>query len=163
MELREYEQWQYGKKGEAIDMDYRTMVNPTYYTAKTTAIMLAEAGNEDAKRMAADLKLWDSLRHSREGEVPFPEMELQALLAGTRLAIEARYAAVSHLLKSGEYQSLLDVGCGYTSRAVDCARAGIDYVGLDVPVVAEELQRYAEASGMGGGHPVYMGGDATNT
>ena len=144
-------------------MDYRTMVNPTYYTAKTTAIMLAEAGNEDAKRMAADLKLWDSLRHSREGEVPFPEMELQALLAGTRLAIEARYAAVSHLLKSGEYQSLLDVGCGYTPRAVDCARAGIDYVGLDVPVVAEKLQRYAEASGMGGGHPVYMGGDATNT
>ena len=29
VELREYEQWQYGKKGEAIDMDYRTMVNPT--------------------------------------------------------------------------------------------------------------------------------------
>ena len=34
-------------------MDYRTMVNPTYLTAKSTVFMLAIAGNEDAKRMIA--------------------------------------------------------------------------------------------------------------
>ncbi len=32
-------------------MDYRSMVNPTYLTAKTTLFMLAGAGDEDAKKM----------------------------------------------------------------------------------------------------------------
>jgi len=66
------------------------MVNPTYYTAKTTAIMLAEAGNPDAKKLVSDLKLEDTLRHSKEDTVPFPAQELQALLTGSMLAIEAR-------------------------------------------------------------------------
>lgn len=32
-------------------MDYRSMVNPTYLTAKNTLYMLAGAGNEDAKKV----------------------------------------------------------------------------------------------------------------
>ncbi len=140
-------------------MDYRELVNPTYYTAKTTAVMLAEAGNADAKKMVADLNLQDTLRHSKEDTFPFPEEELRALLAGSILAIEARYAAVSRFLSRGNYRSFLDIGCGYTPRSLYCARAGIDYVGLEVPIVAEELQQYALANGAG---VKYIGGDATN-
>jgi len=33
---------------------------------KATAILLAEAGNDDAKKMAADLKFQDTLRQSKE-------------------------------------------------------------------------------------------------
>ena len=70
---------------------------------------------------------------------------------------------MTRLLESGEYTSLLDIACGYTPRSISCARAGIDYVGLDVPVVAEELQKYAAEIGLQGTHPVYVGGDATNS
>ena len=46
-------------------MDYRTMVNPTYLTAKSTVFMLAVAGNEDAKRMIAGLGLQREIRPIR--------------------------------------------------------------------------------------------------
>ena len=68
---------------------------------------------------------------------------------------------VFHMLKEG-YTNLFDIACGYTPRSIYCARAGIDYVGVDVPVVAEELERLAQKIGLSQKHPTYMGADATN-
>jgi anti-anti-sigma factor len=65
------------------------------------------------------------------------------------------------MLKEG-YTNLFDIACGYTPRSIYCARAGIDYVGVDVPVVAEELERLAQKIGLSQKHPTYMGADATN-
>ncbi|MBQ8954843.1 MAG: hypothetical protein IJ048_12090, partial [Clostridia bacterium] len=81
-------------------MDYRALVNPTHSTAKATAIALAAAGDEDARRMVAELNLTDSVGISGK----------------KRDAIIARYAAVSGLLEAGAYRSLLDIGCGYSPR-----------------------------------------------
>ena len=125
-------------------MDYRALVNPAHSTAKATAIALVGAGNEDARRMVAELNLADTAGISEK----------------ERNAIIARYAAVSRLLEAGEYKSLLDIGCGYSPRFMACARSGIDYVGMDLPVVAEDLQKCAAASE--GKHRFFMGGDATN-
>ena len=125
-------------------MDYRALVNPTHSTAKATAIALAGAGDEDARRMVAELNL--------AGSVDISEKE--------RYAIVARYTAVSRLLESGTYKSLLDIGCGYSPRFMACARSGIDYVGIDLPIVAEGLKKYASASEVK--HRVFVGGDATN-
>ena len=139
--------------------DYRTMVNPTFITAKTTIYMLAVTGNEDAKKMIAGLNLQETLTILERENSPIPEADRQALMAGAVTAVEARYAAVSRLLKSREWNGLLDIACGYTPRAFFCKKAGIGYAGLDVPVVAEELQRFADQEGLG---KVYTGGDATN-
>lgn len=125
-------------------MDYRALVNPTHSTARATAIALSGAGDEDARRMVAELNLTDPVGISEE--------ERNAIVAG--------YAAVSGLLEAGAYQSLLDIGCGYSPRFMYCARSGIDYVGMDLPVVAEDLQKYASASEVK--HRVFVGGDATN-
>lgn len=125
-------------------MDYRALVNPTHSTAKATAIALAGAGNEDARRMVAELNLTEPVGISAK------EMS----------AIVARYNAVSRLLEAGAYKRLLDIGCGYSPRFMACARSGIDYVGMDLPVVAEALQKYASASEQK--HRVFVGGDATN-
>lgn len=57
---------------------------------------------------------------------------------------------------------MLDIACGYTPRALYCDKAGIDYVGVDVPVVVEELLGFASRLGIGNVHPAYVGGDATN-
>lgn len=140
-------------------MDYRTMVNPTYLTAKSTVFMLAVAGNEDAKRMIAGLGLNDALTKRDSSDTLMSEADAKALMTGVTVAIEARYAALSRMLKKDGYKNLLDVACGYTPRAIFCQNNGISYAGLDVPVVAEELQSFADKEGLG---KVYHGGDATN-
>lgn len=140
-------------------MDYRTMVNPTYLTAKSTVFMLAVAGNEDAKKMIAGLGLQETLAKRDPSDNLVSEADAKALMAGVTVAIEARYAALSRTLKKDGYKNLLDVACGYTPRAIFCAKNGISYAGLDVPVVAEELQSFADKEGLG---KVYHGGDATN-
>ena len=146
-------------------MDYRSVINPTYLTAKTTLFMLAGAGDEDAKKMIELLGTKNELEQNRQaakGQLDMPDSEKKALMTGSSLAVEARYAAVSRYMQTEGYTSLLDIACGYTPRSVYCAKNGIDYVGLDVPVVAEELQKVVEAAGIGIKHPVYVGGDATN-
>ncbi|MBR1853048.1 MAG: STAS domain-containing protein [Lachnospiraceae bacterium] len=147
-------------------MDYRAMVNPTFLTAKSTLFMLAGAENEDAKRMAAALHTQDELTENsmraNGNKMLLPENEVKALLTGSSLAVEARYAALSRLLRTGGYTNLLDIACGYTPRSLYCDKAGVDYIGLDVPVVAEELQKVTDGLGLKNTHPVYMGGDATN-
>ncbi len=140
-------------------MDYRTMVNPTYLTAKSTVFMLAVAGNEDAKRMIAGLSLQETLAKRDPSDTLMSEADAKALMTGVTVAIEARYAALSRTLKNDGYKNLLDVACGYTPRAIFCRNNGISYAGLDVPVVAEELQKFADKEGLG---KVYHGGDATN-
>ena len=147
-------------------MDYRSVVNPTYLTAKSTLFMLAGAGNGDAKRMIAALGAQDVLtrRDTGNGGQPSPlsPEEAKALMTGVTLSIEARYAAVSRFLRTEGYTRLLDVACGYTPRSLYCGQNGVDYVGLDVPVVAEELQALADGLGLPSDHPAYVGGDATN-
>ncbi len=147
-------------------MDYRSMVNPTYLTAKSTLFMLAGAGNEDAQKVIAALGTQNELTQNRKkqnGEkLPMPDSELKALMAGASLAVEARYEALSRYMQKENTRSLLDIACGYTPRAIYCGRMGIDYVGVDVPVVAEELLGFASKSGIGTVHPAYVGGDATN-
>ena len=140
-------------------MDYRTMVNPTYLTAKSTVFMLAVAGNEDAKRMIAGFSLQETLAKRDPSDTLMSEADAKALMTGVTVAIEARYAALSRTLKNDGYKNLLDVACGYTPRAIFCRNNGISYAGLDVPVVAEELQKFADKEGLG---KVYHGGDATN-
>ena len=147
-------------------MDYRAMVNPTYLTAKSTLFMLAGAGNDDAKRIIDALGIQNEIvqntRNNNGGKPSMPEAELKALMVGTSAAVEARYAALSRFIRKEGYANLFDIACGYTPRSIYCARAKIDYVGVDVPVVAEELEQLAVKLGLSQMHPTYMGADATN-
>ena len=90
------------------------------------------------------------------------ESEEKALLAGSALAVEARYERLSRYMRETGCRNLLDIACGYTPRAIYCEQEGIDYVGLEVPVVAEELLGFASRNRIGKSHPAYVGGDATN-
>lgn len=147
-------------------MDYREAVNPTFYTAQQTLFMLAAAGNEDAKEFIAKTGIKNQLMEgSQKPTGPAANMsqeDIKALMVGATLAIEARYETVSRLLKEGGYKNLLDIACGFTPRALYCDKNGIDYVGVDVPVVADRLSQYAEQMMPGKKHAIYVGGDATN-
>ncbi len=147
-------------------MDYRSMVNPTYLTAKTTLYFLAEAGNQDARKMIAELNIQDEIRQTNQkdssGQLQIPEDELKALMTGSSLAVVARYERLSHYLKEEGCRNLLDIACGFTPRVLYCEHEGIDYVGVEVPVVAEKLLGFASRNRIGKSHPAYVGGDATN-
>lgn len=112
-------------------MDYRSMVNPTYLTAKSTLYMLAGAGNEDAKSVIAALGAQDELVQNRQKQngqkLPMPESDVKALMAGASLAVEARYEALSRYMRREGCKALMDIACGYTPRSLYCAKAGIDY------------------------------------
>ena len=144
-------------------MDYRTAVNPTYFTAQATLFMLAGAGNADAQEFIRDMGIQNTIAEKGKGqESPLSEADLYALKVGTGLAVEARYAAISRLLAKGNYKNVLDIACGFTPRSLFCYKAGIDYVGMDVPVVAEQLQAFAGKKYPDAKHATYVGGDATN-
>jgi anti-anti-sigma factor len=154
------------KQGKGRNMDYRSMVNPTYLTAKSTLFMLASAGNEEAKTMIGILGTQDELINKSRSEnsrnSPLTPEDLKAIMVGATLAVEARYEALSRYMRMEGYSSLLDIACGYTPRSIYCHQKKIDYVGVDVPAAVEELHQVAVKLGLEDKHPVYQGGDVTN-
>ena len=150
-------------------MDLRTAVNPTFYTAKTTAFMLAGAGDADAKEFIADMQLQNTLAQNSDKDekesgfkTPLTEEDKKAIMTGSTLSVEARYKAISRILTENGYKNLLDIACGFTPRSLFCEKAGIDYVGMDLPVSAEQLQDFAARKYPHHTHATYVGGDATN-
>lgn len=148
------------------DMDYRALVNPTFNTAQQTLYMLAAAHNEDAICYIKEMGLQNGLEHSRQDshkENPiFTEQEGKDLMTGVTLGIECRYESLTRLIKESGIKNVFDIACGYTPRALTAKKMGLDYVGLDVPVVADQMAVFAQKLFPQTSHPLYVGGDATN-
>jgi anti-anti-sigma factor len=148
------------------EINYNELVNPTFTTGQATLEMLAAAGNPDAVTYKEMLSLNGATKKvsagSNSANQIFSPEEGRALMMGVTLGIEARYAAVSRLLKESGFKSMLDIASGYTPRALMCQKEGIDYVGLDLPAVVDKMAPLAEKLFAAGNHPAYIAGDATN-
>lgn len=148
------------------EINYNELVNPTFTTGQATLEMLAASGNPDAityKELLAVAGATDKVSgNSNAANQIFSPEEGRALMMGVTLGIEARYAAVSRLLKDSGYKSMLDIASGYTPRALMCRKEGIDYVGLDLPAVVDKMAPLSENLFAAGEHPTYIAGDATN-
>lgn len=147
-------------------INYNEVVNPTFTTGQATLEMLAASGNPDAIAYKELLSLNGATQkvsgNSNDANQIFTPEEGRALMMGVTLGIEARYAAVSRLLKESGYQSMLDIASGYTPRALMCRKEGIDYVGMDLPAVVDKMAPLAEQLLTDAKHPTYVAGDATN-
>lgn len=148
------------------EKDYRALVNPTFHTAQQTLYMLAAAHNEDAIRYIEMMGLKNGLERSKkqvdEENSIFTPQEANDLMVGVTLGVECRYESLTRLLKQSNIKNVLDIACGYTPRALTVQKMGLDYIGLDVPVVAEQMSKLADELFPQASHPVYIGGDATN-
>jgi anti-anti-sigma factor len=148
------------------EINYNELVNPTFTTGQATLEMLAASGNPDAITYKELLAVTGATQkvsgNSNAANQIFSPEEGQALMMGVTLGIEARYAAVSRLLKESGYKSMLDIASGYTPRALMCQKEGIDYVGMDLPAVVDKMQPLAQKVMPAGGHPTYVTGDVTN-
>ena len=113
------------------ETNYNELVNPTFTTGQATLEMLAASGNPYAityKELLSVSGATQKVSGSSNGQNQiFSPEEGRALMMGVTLGIEARYAAVSRLLKESGYKSMLDIASGYTPRALMCQKAGIDY------------------------------------
>lgn len=148
------------------DTNYKELVNPTFTTGQATLEMLAASGNPDAitykQLLSVDGVTEKVGGNANEGNKFFSPEEAKALMMGITLSVEARYAAVSRLLKDSGCKSMLDIASGYTPRALMCQKEGIDYVGMDLPAVVDKMQPLAQKVLTAGSHPTYVTGDVTN-
>ena len=150
-----------------MEVNYNELVNPTFATGQATLEMLAASGNPDAITYKQMLSLEGATQkvggQTEATNSIFTPEEGRALMMGVTLSVEARYAAVSRIVKESGYKSMLDIACGYTPRALMCQKEGIDYVGLDLPAVVDKMAPLSEKLFAVGTHPAYIPGDATNS
>lgn len=147
------------------EKNYKKEANPTYFTAKGTLLKLAEANNVDAIEFLKLIDMSDLRKGIKESGEIFPGVSraiADRMSVGIGNAVELRYNVVSKVLLDSGLKNFFDIACGYTPRALYCKRNGIDYIGTDVPIVVDEMNKKVGELVTNGKHTPYISADATN-
>ena len=115
---------------DKTDVDYSLLekVNPVFNTAKMTLFQLAANGSADAAVLAKSMGLTLEATQNSTNTKASPEQVLG----------ETRYSTMTRLVEESGFTPV-DIPCGYTPRAIEFARKGLPYYGLDLPVVIREI------------------------
>lgn len=105
--------------------------NPVFLTAQTAICFMARAGIPDADSIVRCLGLEDNqqLRSMLDSDTIF----------GNAIVIEARYRIMCRLIKDCGYRVCVDLPCGYTPKALHLTQKNFRFVGLDLPIVVQEV------------------------
>ena len=114
--------------------DYSAMArtNPVFMTAKTAVCLMAQAEIPDAERIVRSLKI--------ENKEPLQDLSGSAVILGNALVVEAKYRTMCSLIENSGYCTCVDLPCGYTPKALHLTSKGIHFVGLDLPIVVQEME-----------------------
>ena len=123
----------------AVDYALLEKVNPVFNTAKMTLFQLAAYGDTDAATLAERMGLTLDATQNSATTKASPEQ----VLGGT-IMLEIRYRTMAHLAEESGY-TLVDLPCGYTPRAIQFAKQGQPYYGLDLPAVIQEASEIIPA------------------
>ena len=115
-----------------VDYGLLEKVNPVFNTAKMTLFQLAANGNTDAAALVRDMGLTLEATQNSANTKASPEQ----VLGGT-IMLEIRYRTMARLAEESGV-TLVDLPCGYTPRAIEFAKKGLSYYGLDLPAVIQE-------------------------
>ena len=115
-----------------VDYGLLEKVNPVFNTAKMTLFQLAANGNTDAAALVRDMGLTLEATQNSATTKASPEQ----VLGGT-IMLEIRYRTMARLAEESGV-TLVDLPCGYTPRAIEFAKKGLSYYGLDLPAVIQE-------------------------
>ena len=117
-----------------IESDYSAMArtNPVFMTAKTAVCLMAQAEIPDAERIVRSLKI--------ENKEPLQELSGSAVILGNALVVEAKYRTMCSLIENSGYRTCVDLPCGYTPKALHLTAKGIHFIGLDLPIVVQEME-----------------------
>lgn len=116
-----------------IDQSLMERVNPVFNTAKMTVFQLSSAGNEDAAAIAEKMGLTFEETQNSATTTMTPEQMLV-----NELCMEIRFKTAGALAEKTKSSTYVDLPCGYTPRAIEFARKGLRFVGLDLPAAIAE-------------------------
>ena len=111
------------------EIDYRAIVNPVYLTAKTAVCLMADAGISGAEEIVRKLNVNNADLGMKDAE----------LMLGNELVVEAKYRTMCRLIEETGIQTNVDLPCGYTPKALHMTEKGLRFVGMDLPIVAQEI------------------------
>ena len=118
-----------------IDRQLQKETNPVSGTAEMTLFQLAQDGDREAAAIAGKLGLTFEGTQTSGSDRMTPEE-----VAAFRIVLEVRYRTVEHLAQSTDCGTVADLPCGYTPLAINIARQGKRYLGLDLPAVISEVK-----------------------
>lgn len=137
---------------EFIQAQERT--NPVFMTAKTAICLMAKAELPGAEAIVSALGL--------ENSEPLREMSDEETILGNALVVEAKYRTMCRLIEDTGFKTCVDLPCGYTPKAIQMTGCGLRFVGLDLPIVVEEVAPVMRSLGEHAGRMSFCGVDATN-
>lgn len=112
------------------DYNAQARTNPVFLTAKTAVCLMADAGILGADQIVSELKI-----NSGDLGMTDPEMML-----GNELVVEAKYRTMCRLIEETGIPINIDLPCGYTPKAIHLTDKGLKFIGLDLPIVAQEVE-----------------------
>lgn len=136
--------------------DYALMAktNPVYLTAKTAVCLMAEAGIPHADDIVQKLGIGEN---GAVPGIPDPEMIL-----GNAMVVEAKYRTMCRLIEKTGCPVNVDLPCGYTPKALHMSAKGIRFIGLDLPIVVQEIEPIIRSLSDHPDRINFCGVDATN-
>ncbi len=111
--------------------ELRARTNPAFNGAKSTLVYLMKAGDEDAAMMAGEL-------HIDPDEV-FKEGQKSALSVGMMAGTDAYHEIMNQFLAAAPEKTIIDLGCGYTPRALCKDLENKRFIGCDLPIVIDGM------------------------
>ena len=107
------------------------LVNPSYNSAKGILRLLSAAGNLEAVKLAKKIDFSD---------VKFEDTTLQEITRCYQIGLETRYGIFTDVAMKSDKSNIVDLPCGYSPRGLFLVDTGKTYYGLDLPIVAADMQ-----------------------
>ena len=121
-------------EGIEIDQDLLERTNPIFNTARMTLYQLAATGHDDAR----DLVEWLNLTRKDTQDSKTVKADEDDLFVNS-IVMDVRYSTNGKLAKESGF-TVADLPCGFTPRALEFAKSGRKYVGMDLPATINEVE-----------------------
>ena len=121
-------------EGIEIDQELLERTNPIFNTARMTLFQLAAAGYDDAKDVVQKLNLTrEDTQDSKTVKADEDDLFINSVV------MEVRYFTNGKIAKESGFTEV-DLPCGFTPRAIEFAKSGKKYVGMDLPATINEVE-----------------------
>jgi anti-anti-sigma factor len=121
-------------EGIEINQDLLEKTNPIFNTARMTLFQLAETGHDDA----GDLVKWLNLTREDTQDSKTVKADEDDLFINS-IVMDVRYSTNGKLAEESGF-TVADLPCGFTPRAIEFAKNGRKYVGMDLPATINEVE-----------------------
>lgn len=121
-------------EGIEIGHDLLERTNPIFNTARMTLYQLAATGHDDAR----DLVEWLNLTRKDTQDSKTVKADEDDLFVNS-IVMDVRYSTNGKLAKESGF-TVADLPCGFTPRALEFAKSGRKYVGMDLPATINEVE-----------------------